>query len=86
MKADGHTKICSDTRLCSSNAIKNAATNLVCKKCAIENREKSIAGYVDGFERYIEKHASKAVYKSTKKLLDAYCIQAKKSEIRHREL
>ena len=66
IKGGGRTKTHSDTRMCSSNKMKNAATNLVCKKCAVENREKSIDSYADGFERYIKKHASAADYKSAK--------------------
>ena len=86
VKGDGHTKVTSDTRLCSSNAMRNAATNLVCKACAIESREKGIVSYADGFDKYIEKHASKTDYKVAKKSFDAYRIQAKKSEIRQSEI
>ena len=86
VKGDGHTMVNSDTRLCSSNAMRDAATNLVCKACAVESREKGIVSYADGFEKYIAKHASKTDYKVAKKLLDAYRIQAKKSEIRQREI
>ena len=86
VKGDGHTMVNSDTRLCSSNAMRDAATNLVCKTCAVESREKGIVSYADGFEKYIAKHASKTDYKVAKKLLDAYRIQAKKSEIRQREI
>ena len=79
VKGDGHTKVTSDTRLCSSKAMKNAATNLVCKKCAIDNREKSIVSYADGFDKYIEKHASKADYKVPKKMtLTAFNVRSQK--------
>ena len=86
VKGDGHTKVISDTRLCSSNVMEKAATNLVCKTCAIENREKDIVSFADGFDKYIKKHASKTDYKVAKKLFDAYRIQAKKSEVRQREI
>ena len=47
VKEDGDTKVAAcDTRLSSFIAMKNTATNLVCKDCAIENREKNIVSYV----------------------------------------
>ena len=66
IKGDGPTKTYSDTRMCSSNKMKNAATNLVCKKCAVENREKSIDSYANGFERYIKNHASAEIIRQQK--------------------
>ena len=44
LQGDGLT--CADTRLCSLKRMKSAANNLLCKTCAVKNREKSIDTYV----------------------------------------